>query len=113
MQYVIYINQKRRLLRLSSFFMGGFTLNGITELALLFKDRENGAAYSPMFGRITALPALEIKLSDKVTLSALHIKRICEINQQDEHGQYINLNREAVLLPYADGQKFILLGVVL
>ena len=87
-------------------------MNGITELALLLKERENGAAYSPILGRITSLPDLKIKLNDKVTLSTLHIKRICEINQQDSYGQYINLNREAVLLPYADGQKFILLGVL-
>ena len=88
-------------------------MNGITELALLFKDRENGAAYSPLFGRIVALPDLRITVGDKITLSALHIKRICEIDQKDAQGRYINLNREAVLLPYADGQKFILLGVVI
>ena len=88
-------------------------MNGITELAILLKDRENGAAYSPMFGRIVSLPVLEIKLNDKVTLTSLHIKQICNINQQDEYGRYINLHREAVLLPYADGQKFILLGVVI
>ena len=86
-------------------------MNGITELALLLKERENGAVYSPMFGRIVSLPDIKITLSDKVTLTAVHIKRLCEINQQDEHGRYINLNREAVLLPYADGQRFILLGV--
>ena len=88
-------------------------MNGITELALLLKERENGTAYSPMFGRITSLPDLKITVGDKITLTAFHVKRICEINQQDDNGQYINLNREAVLLPYADGQKFILLGVVL
>ena len=87
-------------------------MNGITELALLLKERENSAAYSPLFGRIVSLPNLKITVGDKITLSAAHIKRICEIDQQDSYGQYINLNREAVLLPYADGQKFILLGVV-
>ena len=87
-------------------------MNGITELALLLKERENGTAYSPLFGRIVSLPSLKIAVGDKITLSAKHIKRICEIDQQDEYGRYINLNREAVLLPYADGQKFILLGVV-
>jgi hypothetical protein len=88
-------------------------MNGITELAILLKDRENGAAYSPLFGRIVSLPELRITVGDKIMLTALHIKRICEINQQDEFGRYINLNREAVLLPYADGQRFILLGVVM
>ena len=87
-------------------------MNGITELALLLKERENGAAYSPIFGRIVSLPNLKITVGDKIMLSAAHIKRICEIDQQSA-GVYINLNREAVLLPYADGQKFILLGVVI
>ena len=87
-------------------------MNGITELAILLKELENGASYSPLFGRIVSLPILKIAIGDKISLSAAHIKCICEINQQDEQGQYINLNREAVLLPYADGQKFILLGVV-
>ena len=89
-------------------------MNAVTELALLLKSHENTAAYTPMFGRITSLPDLKITLSGgKVTLSGLHIKQICRIDQQDEHGRYINLHREAVLLPYADGQRFILLGIVI
>ena len=88
-------------------------MNGITELAVLLKNRENGTVYSPMFGRIVSLPNLKITVGDKITLSAALIKRIVEIDQRDEQGRYINLNREAVLLPYADGQKFILLGVVI
>ena len=88
-------------------------MNGITELALLLKERENNAAYSPLFGRIVSLPDLKIAVGDKITLSIAHIKRIVEVDQRDEYGRYINLNREAVLLPYADGQKFILLGVVI
>ena len=87
-------------------------MNGITEFALLLKERENGAAYSPMFGRIVSLPDLKIVLGDKITLSSARIRLICEIDQRDEQGRYINLNRETVLLPYADGQKFVLLGVV-
>ena len=86
--------------------------NGISELAGLFKSCENGTAYSPMFGRIVALPDIKISLGDKITLSAWHIKRICEINQQDEFGRYINIGREVALLPYADGQRFLLVGVV-
>ena len=88
-------------------------MNGITELALLLKERENGASYSPIFGRIVSLPNLKITVGEKITLSDAHIKRICEIEQKDINNQYINLNREAVLLPYADGQKFIMLGVVI
>ena len=88
-------------------------MSGITELALLLKMRENGGAYSPMFGRLESIVPLKIGIGDKIKLSAGDIKQITAVNQQDEQGRYINLNREAVLLPYADGQKFILLGVVL
>ena len=87
-------------------------MSAITELALLFAERNNTKAYSPIIGRIAELPDIKIKVGDKITLSAVHIKRICEIHQQDEYGRYINLNRGVVLLPYADGQRFILLGVI-
>jgi hypothetical protein len=56
---------------------------------------------------------LRVAVGGKIKLSAANIKRLCEIDQTDEQGRCINLNREAVLLPYAGGQKFILLGVVL
>jgi len=88
-------------------------MNGITELAKLLKDRENGAGYSPMLGRIESVAPLRVAVGAKIKLTAREIKRIVQIDQQDVYGQYINLNRECVLLPYAGGQQFILLGVVL
>ena len=48
-------------------------LNGITELAKLLKERENGDGYSPMFGTVIELPNTKIRISDKVILTDTHI----------------------------------------
>ncbi|OQB14620.1 MAG: hypothetical protein BWY15_01137 [Firmicutes bacterium ADurb.Bin193] len=87
-------------------------MNGITELAKLLKERENSNGYSPMIGRIIELPNLKIRLGDKVILTSAHIKTCVSLNTSDEFGQYIHLGKEVVLLPYADNQKFIVIGVV-
>ena len=87
-------------------------MGGITELAQLLKQRENGAGYSPLLGRITSLPNLKVSLGDSITLSAEQIVRTFDVHVQSA-GVYIYLNREVVLLPYADGQRFILIGVTL
>ena len=88
-------------------------MNGITELAKLLKDRENKSEYSPMFGTIIELPNLKIRLGDKVILTAKQIKKCISIDAQDEMGSYINVGKEVVLLPFANDQKFVLLGVVI
>ena len=88
-------------------------MNGITELAKLLKDRENKSDYSPMFGTIIELPNLKIRLSGKVILTEKHIKKCVSIDAQDEMGRYINVGKDVVLLPFANNQKFVLLGVVI
>ena len=88
-------------------------MNGITELALLFKSCENEGTYSPVFGRILELPSLKVGIGDKVILTGKNIKQIVPVDQKNEYGKYINLNREVVLLPYAGMQKYILIGVVM
>jgi hypothetical protein len=88
------------------------TLNGITELAKLFKERENANSYSPMIGRIIELPELKIRLGDKVILTSANIKTCVSLNTVDGSGSYINLGKEVVLLPFSDNQKFIVVGVV-
>lgn len=87
-------------------------MNGITELAKLLKERENSNGYSPMIGRIIELPNLKIRLGDKVILTSAHIKTCVSLDIVDGTGNYIHLGKEVVLLPYADNQKFILIGVV-
>ena len=87
-------------------------MNGITELAKLFKERENTSNYTPVIGQIIDLPNVKIRLGDKVILTSAHFKSCVDLTETDENGIYINLGKEVVLLPYADNQKFIVVGVV-
>lgn len=87
-------------------------MNGIIELAKILKERENNNDYSPLIGTIIELPNLKIRFGDKVILTSAHIKMCVSLNNVDESGKYINLGKEVVLLPYANNQKFILIGVV-
>ena len=89
-------------------------MNGITELAKLLKERDNTGNYSPMFGTIIELPVLKVRLSDKILLTDAHIKKRCVfVEEQDNFGRYIHLGKEAVLLPYSNEQKFVLVGLVM
>ena len=113
---IFFIKHKKTNTSVFVFFyalFGGGGMNGITELAKLLKDRENKSDYSPMFGTIIALPDLKIRLGDKVILTAKQIKKCVSIDAQDENGIYKNIGKEVVLLPFANNQKFVLLGVVI
>jgi len=89
--------------------IGGDSMSGITELAKLFKDRENIGVYSPMIGSIIELPVVRVRLGDKIILDASHLT-ICVMLQHN--AEYSDIGREVVLLPYADGQNFIVIGVI-
>lgn len=91
-------------------------MNGVTELAKHIKNRDNPSPYTPMFGKIIALPKLKIQLGDKILLDADDVKAIFnlyETREHDRYQEYIHLGREVVLLPYAADNKFIAIGVVL
>ena len=88
-------------------------MNGITELAKLLKERENSDGYSPMFGTVIELPNTKIRISDKVILTDSHLTLCINLKEQNADGKYINLGKTVVLLPYANGQKFIVIGVVI
>ena len=90
-------------------FCWGDLMSGITELAKLFKERENQGDYSPMIGTIIELPDVRIRVGDKIILDASHLT-MCEVLQHNE--EYSDIGREVVLLPYADGQNFIVIGMV-
>lgn len=75
-------------------------MNGITELAKLFKERENGDGYSPVFGTVIELPNTKIRISDKVILTDSHITLCIYLKEQNSDGEYINLGKTVVLLPY-------------
>ena len=87
-------------------------MNGITELAKLLKERENGTGYSPMFGTIIELPQVKIRLNEKVILNNRHLKSCINLMLQNEDGDYIHLGKEVALLPFANNQKFLVIGVV-
>lgn len=86
-------------------------MNGLDEFVKLLKDRDNQPDYAPLFGEIISLPSLQIKLSDKVLLKEKVIRSIIDVNTTDQDGRYINLNKTAVLLPYCNRNKFLLIGV--
>ena len=88
-------------------------MNGITALAKLLKERENSDGYTPMFGTVIELPNTKIRISDKVILTDSHIMLCINLKEKNADGEYINLGKMVVLLPYANGQKFIVIGVVI
>ena len=88
-------------------------MNGITELAKMLKERENSNGYSPMFGTVIELPSTKIRINDKVILTDSHLTLCINLKEQNADGEYINLGKTVVLLPYANGQKFIVIGVVI
>lgn len=87
-------------------------MSGITELAKLFKERNNDTGYSPMFGKIIELPKTKIRINEKVILNDSHLVCLFNIKEQNYEGDYINLGKEVVLLPFSNYQKFIVIGVV-
>ena len=87
-------------------------MNGITELAKLLKDRENPSDYAPLFGVIRSLPTVRIAVGERILLSARHLVSTVDLSRTDEHGRYVYLGRTAVLLPYDNGQRFIVIGVL-
>lgn len=88
-------------------------MNGITELAKLLKERNNQAEYSPVFGKIIELPDTKIQVNDKIILTEEYLVSCTAYKQQDNEGNYINLNKTVVLLPYSADQKYIMIGVLL
>jgi len=82
---------------------------GITELANLFKQRENNRDYSPMFGTVLEVDSLKIKVGEKIILDSSLVKSCVVLTDNEEHS---DVGREVILLPYANDQKFILIGVV-
>ena len=90
-------------------------MGAVEELAKHIRDRDNPSPYTPMFGKIISLPELKIQLGNRILLDADDIKAIFDIYETritDGRTVYVNLNKDVVLLPYANDNKFIALGVV-
>ena len=93
-------------------------MDGVTELASRIKAMEM-SPYSPMIGTITSLPELEIQLGDRIQLGADKITAVFDIyetRQHDGYVEYVNLNKQIVLLPCMSQSgnvtRFIAIGVV-
>lgn len=90
-------------------------MGAVEELARHIRDRDNPSPYTPMFGKIISLPELKIQLGNRILLDTDDIKAIFDIYETriiDERTVYVNLNKDVVLLPYANDNKFIALGVI-
>ena len=87
-------------------------MNGITELALLFKNRDNRSSYSPVFGKVISLPDTKIAVGDKIILTDEYLTQCFNLKEQDEFNNYVNIGKTVVMLPYQDNQKYILIGVI-
>lgn len=93
-------------------------MDGVTELASKIKAL-NISPYSPMVGTITSLPVLEIQLGDRIQLNADKVTAIFDIYktvQHETYTEYVNLNKQIVLLPCLSQNgsiiRFIAIGVV-
>ncbi len=90
-------------------------IDGYTELAKLFKDRDNGKDYSPIIGTIVSLPELKIRCGSRVLLTANEVRatfNLYEKKYENDEIVYENLSKEVVLLPYSEYQRFIAIGVL-
>lgn len=92
-------------------------MDDITQLAKHIRDRDNPSPYTPMIGTIIALPELQIRLGSRIMLYADDVVTTFNIyeNEYDNDGNFVrykHINKRAVILPYSDDNKFILIGVL-
>lgn len=88
-------------------------MNSITELAKLFKKCENKEPYSPIIGTVIDVKNIKIRVNDRVILTKKHLVLCFKIScETDADGNYINLGKKVILLPFSHDQKFILIGMV-
>lgn len=94
-------------------------MSGVIDLAVMIKNRDNLPQYSPMTGKIISLPELKIQLGDRTFLyedDVSSIFNIYETKELGEHREYVNINKEIVLLPCYNNKgyikSFIAIGVL-
>lgn len=92
-------------------------MNGVYEFAKMLKSLENKESYNPVFGTVTDLDELTIMRGDRVRLGKNNIKSLINLYEKDINGNYVNLQKSVLLLPYADSRgrmdnKYVVLGVV-
>ena len=82
-------------------------MNASYEFAKILMDLKGAVAYSPVEGRIEALPEVKIRLNDKVVLGGDLVRSTVDILKQNGQGEYIWLNRRVYLLPCYNGKRII------
>lgn len=93
-------------------------MDSVTELAMKIKGLET-TPYSPMIGKIISLPELKIQLGNRAQLDADDVTATFDIYEQryiDGRTEYVNLNKEVVILPCFGDKgrvtRFIAIGVI-
>ena len=92
-------------------------MNGITAIAKHIRDRDNPSPYTPMLGRIISLPELKIQLGSRILLNADDVQTTFDIYEKeyDSDGHFLrykHMGKQAVILPYANDNKFIVIGML-
>ena len=92
-------------------------MDDITALAKHIRERDNPSPYTPMLGRIISLPELQIQLGSRILLSTEDVQTIFDIYEKeyDSDGNFVrykHIDKQAVILPYANDNKFIVIGVL-
>lgn len=85
-------------------------MNGIVEMAKLFRERDNNNEQSVFIGTVISLPDLKIQITDKIILTDVNIKTTVNLREQSETGEYIHLNKNVVIL--RNNNIFYCLGVI-
>ena len=92
-------------------------MDDITALARHIRERDNPSPYTPMLGRIISLPELQIQLGSRILLYADDVQTTFDIYEKeyDSDGNFVrykHIDKQAVILPYANDNKFIVIGVL-
>ena len=92
-------------------------MDDITALAKHIRNRDNPSPYTPMIGKIISLPELQIQLGSRILLYTDDVQTTFDIYEKeyDSDGHFLrykHMGKQAVILPYANDNKFIVIGVL-
>ena len=92
-------------------------MDDIIALAKHIRDRDNPSPYTPMLGKIISLPELKIQLGSRILLYADDVQTTFDIYEKeyDSDGHFLrykHMGKQAVILPYANDNKFIVIGCI-
>ena len=89
-------------------------MNGISELAKMFKDRDNVHYLGPQIGKvINPLPAIKVSLGNQIILEKDNLLIAGHVYQHYHYidpDRYLNAGDEVILIPTTDQQKYYLMN---